>query len=190
MISSKVWAPTVLWLLLSLSSIVAQNTLGTPVIPKWEFGLRAGAGFDMTHVVKKGDVTYVYPDGQTTNANYLGAFATRNFNQRWSLRTELSAIAGPKSALSVGVYPRYHLTKWLGLEAGIEARNLFDVGEKNQSKVWLGTALSWKGMEFNIRYSPSFVPKTAYLQQNWQHSFQVGLSLNLARVGKVLSSKN
>lgn len=191
MFSSKVWAPTALGLLLPLSSLIAQNASEAQFIPKWEFGLRSGLGFNMSHFKEVGNTTYLYPDGQITGANYLGGFATRNFNRRWSLRTELSAVRGTEeTALSLGIYPRYHLTKWLGLEAGLEARNMLDIGEKNQSKLWLGTALSWKGMELNLRYSPSFMPKTNFLQQNWQHSFQVGLSLNLARVGKVLSSKN
>ena len=191
MFSSKIWASAALWLLLALSSAYGQSTDVLATIPKWEFGLRGGGGFNLSHFKKEGNVTYVYPERQVVQENYLGGFAARNFNQRWSLRSELSWVTRPGSenAISIGVYPRYHLTKWFGLEAGIEARNLLAGDEKNGSKLWLGTAFSWKNMELNVRYSPRLMPKTAYLMQNWQNTFQVGASFNLAKIGKVFSGK-
>ena len=194
MLSSKFWAATLLWSLLALPLAYSQAPTASISSPKWEFGLRGGVGFSMQHVFKEGRTTYVYPDGQLENTYYLGAYATRNFNQRWSLRTELSGITavdtGPfrtknNFSLSLGLYPRYRLNKWLSLETGVESNFRLGSEGKPSTNLWFGTVLHWKNVELNARFSPGYAPKNEFHSAYWQNTFQVGASVRLASVGKL-----
>ncbi len=192
MISSKIWGNTLLCWLLALPLARTQNTtIVTPVAPKWEFGIRGGAGFNKTHIARH--YQYAYGENATQREYYLGGYATRHFGSRWSLRSELSLLTTPSTPnnleLTVGLLSRYRLTHWLSLEAGLEAKQVISGFNRNNSNLWLGTVLNWKNVEFNLRYAPSYAPTTPFACGGWGGNFQVGASFRLAKVGKLLKGK-
>lgn len=201
MLSLKIWAATVLWLLLALPFVHGQNIAVSPVKPKWEFGLRGGAGFSSIQLDKRQPRPRVitFSDGRIRYENihqarpelYIGGYATRYFGERWSLRSELSLISQTHEgmSLSAGMFPRYRLTNWLNLEAGFESRLALSSLGRSESRFSIGAAINHKDMEFNFRFAPGYQPATIYGKGGWTAGIQVGASFKLASIGKGMRGK-
>ena len=173
---------------MALPLLQAQNTPNpAPVTPKWEFGLRSGAGFHTSNLFLGID-----PNGRNSPMEYYGgAYLTRNLSNRWSLRSELSAVLYPYNnlALTVGLFPRYRLTNWLSLEAGIESKQVIAGYDRNNAKIWLGTAFHWKKLELNFRFAPGYTPSSRFSRGAWHNTIQLGLSYKLSKTSKLLNKK-
>jgi hypothetical protein len=192
----KIWAYTILCGLLSIPMANSQ-TVSIPVVtPKWEFGLRSGAGFSSIHLdgrnprsewIQIGGGRTRYGNSDPRGELYVGAFATRHFGQRWSVRSELSAVSKTYEGMSMalGVFPRYRLNSWLSLEAGIEHRLPLSNWGKSETRFSGGLVFGGKDLEFNLRFAPSYQPTTPFGRSSWLGSFQVGASYRLASVGKI-----
>jgi hypothetical protein len=199
--SLKFWVATVLWLLLVLPLAVCQTTPITSSNPKWDFGLRGGAGFSSIHLDNRQPFTEYFRSGggriRYENSNpkaelYLGAYATRHFGQKWSLRSELSLVSKSYEgmSLSMGVFPRYQLTKWMKLETGFETRVPLSVWGRSETRFAIGAAFGRKDVEFNVRFAPSYQPASPFNRgSTWLGAFQAGASFKLASVGKVFRGK-
>ncbi len=201
MLTLKIWAATVVWLLLALPFVYGQNIPVSPVKPKWEFGLRGGAGFSSLHLdnrsprrqvihLSDGSIWYDRPNS-TRSELYIGGYATRYFGERWSLRSELSVISQTYDgmSLSAGLFPRYRLAKWLNLEAGFESRLALSPQGRSESRFSIGAAINHKDLEFNFRFAPGYQPATIYGKGGWTAAVQVGASFKLASIGKGMRGK-
>lgn len=196
----KIWAYTLLCWILALPMAYCQM-LNIPVpTPKWEFGLRSGAGFNSIHLeghnprapwVSHGGGALHYGNANQHAELYVGAFATRHFGQKWSVRSELSAVSRTYEGMSIalGVFPRYRLNNWFSLEAGIEQRMLLSNWEQSETKFTGGIVFGRKDLEFNLRFGPYYQPTTPFGREAWLGSIQVGTSIRLASAGKALQSK-
>ena len=130
MILSKFWASNIVWMLLSTSTAYSQALDYSAPLPKWEFGLRGGAGLSSLHLDRRQSLVVIssrsrgrgYNDPTRHGELYIGSYATRHFGRHWSVRSELSLISQTYVAMSgsLGIFPRYCLTNWLSLETGIE----------------------------------------------------------------------
>lgn len=167
-----------------------------PPISKWEFGLRGGVGTFQSQPKRERINFSGLGAGQTDQGAqyYLGGFLTRNFNQRWSLRSELSLLTNPyqNGGISLGLFPRYKLTNWLSLEAGVEARQMFAGNTPKTSNAWLGAAFTLGKVEFNARFSPGYnhASNVPYSQKGyWTNGLQLGMSLTLGKKGKLSIGK-
>ncbi len=199
--SLKFWVATVLWLLLALPMVNSQTTLVPSTKPKWEFGVRGGVGFNSIHLDNRQPFTeyFTVRGGRaihgTSNPKselYLGAYATRHFSQKWSLRSELSLLSQTYegTSISLGVFPRYQLTKWMKLETGFETRLPVSGFVSAETRFAIGAAFGAKDVEFNVRFAPSYQPVTPFNQnKTWLGALQVGMSVNLVKVGKVFKGK-
>lgn len=199
--SFKFWVATVLWLLLALPMVNSQTTLILSSKPKWEFGVRGGAGFNSIHLDNRQSFTeyFIYGAGRVRFGNsnpkselYLGAYATRHFGQKWSLRSELSLASQTYEgmSMSLGVFPRYQLAKWMKLETGFETRVPLSGYGRAETRFAIGAAFGSKDVEFNVRFSPSYQPASPFNRgSTWLGAFQAGMSLNLVKVGKVFKGK-
>lgn len=198
---SKFWACTTLcWLLaLPFANTQNMNTLVT-VNPKWEFGLRGGAGFNLSHLVnqQRYDLPRQYFSTRiiserpnSTRELYMGAYATRYFNNRWSLRSELSLLSTNNNGpfVTVGLFPRYKLTNWLSLEAGLEVTHTLSKLSTNGGTAWFGAAVGNKNLEFNVRYSPNYEPSTQFGRGGWNHTIQAGVGIKLLKVSNLVKGK-
>ncbi len=199
MFSSKPWAVAVLWLLLALP-LGGQNTAALTPTPKWEFGLRGGAGLNLIPFNgRRARIRYRILSGnniQYGNSSprpeiYIGSYATRNFRQHWSIRSELSAISQTYEgmSLSIGAFPRYSLTSWLNLETGLETRIPFSKWGRVETRFSVGAAFGLKGLEFNLRFAPVYQSLTPFSRGAWFGSMQAGASFKLASAGKLLKGK-
>lgn len=199
--SSKIWASTALWLLLALPVVHSQTSDMLLTRPKWEFGLRSGAGFSSIQLdgrnprteyfVYGGSSRVLYGNSSPRSELYLGAYATRNFRRNWSVRSELSVVSKTYEGMSVslGVFPRYRLTNWLKLETGMEHRIPLSGWGKSESRFTVGAVFGGKDLEFNLRFAPSYQPATPYGKNAWLGSFQAGASVRLASISKVFRDK-
>lgn len=205
MILSKFWVCTALCSLLAMPFSFSQNLLNAPAttkavpqpsIAKWSFGLRGGVGSFQTAKFRRNN-QFVYYNGSPVTLTdqgmqyYLGGYATRHFNERWSLRSELSILSNPgiNAGVSLGLFPRYKLVRWLSLEAGIEARQMFSGNSPQSSNAWLGVALTGKNVEFHARFSPGYTPGNKFLKGGWSSALQIGMSVNLGKKGRVYIGK-
>jgi len=200
MSTSKIWANTVLCLLLAMPMAYSQTTNIPVVTPKWEFGLRSGAGFSSIHLdgrnprsewIQIGGGRTRYGNSDPRGELSVGAFATRHFGQKWSVRSEVSAVSRTLEGMSmaVGVFPRYRLNSWLSLEAGIEQRLPLSNWGNSETRFSGGLVFGGKDLEFNLRFAPSYQPTTPFGRSTWLGSFQVGASYKLASVGKIFRKK-
>jgi hypothetical protein len=200
MISSKIWACTGLCWLLALPLASTQNIdISKPATPKWEFGLRGGAGFNASHIERRfmytlqgsGSPQFFSERPRYNREYYLGGYATRFLSPRWSLRSELSILStsynGP--ALTVGLFPRYKLTNWLSLEAGFEASHALSNWGRNGVRGSLGAEIGWKNIGFNVRFSPSYSPPSMFGRGGWHNTLQVGMSYKLSKLSKLANGK-
>jgi len=201
MLFAKIWASTALWLLLALPVAHSQTSDILLSRPKWEFGLRSGAGFSGMHLdgqnphsehfVLRGDKGARYGNSSPRAELYLGAYATRNFGSNWSIRSEFSAVSKNYEgmSMSLGLFPRYRLTNWLKLETGFEHRLPLSAWGKSESRFSVGAVFGGKDLEFNLRFAPGYQSNTPYSSKSWLGSFQAGASFRLASIGKVFRDK-
>ncbi len=200
MLYPKNWTIASLCWFLALPWAFSQNTDLVLPKPKWEFGIRTGAGFNYLHlsggtpnasyIVEK-NVFVVLNNGAKSEL-YLGAYATRYFASRWSLRSELSIVSTPGYQLqgSLGAFSRYRINKWLQLEAGLETRSGKIWGAGMVNKFTVGAVLKHKNLEFNMRFAPSYQPAGPFNRNDaWFGSVQAGVSVKLASLGKLKPKK-
>lgn len=185
-----------LWWCLAAPLAYCQSTNLPLATPKWEFGLRSGAGVSaiplngnlprLEYFVLGGNNKVRYSNSPRAEL-YLGGYATRNFGPKWSLRSELSMVSKTYEGMSaaLGVFPRYRLTPWLSLETGVEHRMPLSVWGRRESRFSIGAVLGAKDLEFNLRFAPAYQPTSPYGRSHWAAAFQVGASYRLASVGKI-----
>ena len=196
MLSFKIQISAVLCGFLALPFAYTQDVKIQDVVafkPKWEVGLRSGAGFNLSHserqVERSGNAYYVRP--LPYKEYYLGGYLTRHFKPRFSLRSELSFLSNTYtgSAVTVGLFPRYKLNHWLSLEAGAEATHTLTEKGKNTYRGWLGVALGFEDMEFNLRFSPNHQSASQFGPASWNNLLQAGMSVNLAKLSNRMNRK-
>lgn len=188
--------------LVALPFVKAQELkIPETVLPlqKWEFGLRGGTGFNLTqgrkqtigYTASDGSFQYVDVNAPDYREYYLGGYLTRNFNSRWSLRSELSMLStrDAGSAVTVGLFPRYKLNKWLSLETGVEAQHRISGFGKNAYRAYVGAAAKVGDVEFNVRFSPNYQKPTAFSRGGWNNILQAGMSVNLSKLSNRINSK-
>ncbi len=196
----KNWTIASLCWFLALPWAFSQNTDLVLPKPKWEFGIRSGAGFNNLHLSNgTPNVSYTVEQNGFVAINnevktelYLGAYATRYFASRWSLRSELSIVSSPGYRLqySLGAFSRYRINRWLQLEAGLEARSGKYWGAGMDNKFSVGAVLKHKDMEFNLRFAPNCQRRGIFEQKgSWFGSVQAGVSVKLASLGKLKPKK-
>jgi hypothetical protein len=161
---------------------LAQSQSNNETQPsKWEFGARAGIGQE--NILSQD--YFNRPIRNISNEYYLGGYATRHFNRRWSLRNELSIILNPNvqqgATFSLGVFPRYRLNKLFSLEAGLEARRRFTSPDYNHSRLSIGAVFHAKRFEFNLRFAPGYQAPTPFSTRTLVGNIQAGVSF---RIGK------
>jgi len=178
------------------NSPATETAIPQLTISKWSIGLRGGIGsFQIPQFRRNGQLVFI--NGQQERATdqgaqyFLGGYATRNFNERWSLRSELSILTNPgqNAGISLGLFPRYKLTNWVSLEAGVEASQMFSGDTAQSSNAWLGVALTAKNIEFHARFSPGYTPGTSFYRGGWSNALQLGMSFNLGKKGRVYIGK-
>ena len=131
-----------------------------------------------------------------------GFYGTYYFKNRWSLRGEFNyqqiAVANQNVIYSNGAYyaiepnqlafnsmsfvlaPRYRVLPWLDLELALEARKQFNNQRNLDSPiVWAGAAVHLGNFELNLRYAPSYEPRSAYGTGGHANNFQLGISAPL-----------
>lgn len=156
------------------------------VQPKWDYGVKIGSTGDFLKVNNptSGDSWF------NEKGLSAGLYATRYFNPKWSLRSELlynrtqDAGNNLNNSISLILAPRYRVASWLDLELGIEARK--QVGSNNyfsssypRGYVWGGAAVHLGRFEVNLRYTPSYLPKSVISRGGWRHGLQFGISTRL-----------
>lgn len=197
MISSKLLTSIIVWLLLALPAVHSQTLNIHPIFPKWDFGLRGGAGFSFIPLDRRQSSIFISSgslgEGLIFRYGelYLGSYVTRYFGRHWSVRSELSVISKTLGTISasLGVFPRYRLTKFLNLETGMEARLPFNGWERARSRFSVGAAFGIKQLEFNLRISPDYQPPTPYNRGGWSASCHAGVSTKLANIGNLFGKK-
>ncbi|MBN8678583.1 MAG: hypothetical protein J0M29_10185 [Chitinophagales bacterium] len=202
--SFKTGAALVLCLLPTLAS--SQQAIAESVVPKypaWRYGLHFGAGFTSQKLIEAGSAQYYsssyYAQGQSlSNARFapyseyaFGGFLTRQLNDRWSLRSEMTYFKRTygSTALGVGLFPRYRVLPWLQLEAGVEARQTLSGRDGNDSRLWLGAVVGRNGTELSFRYAPGYTQGVGPLKGAFMGTTQVTLSVPLNGIGNAFKRK-
>lgn len=194
--TKKIAAAALLFSLLSLPRLVSQNIATPSILPKWEFGLRGGAGVSMIHLEGRKPYAVTTKLMAGRNMEYdnrpkpeiqSGIYLTRNLGHRWSVRSELTLVTNNQRNLQIalGVFPRYQVNSWLKLEAGVEAKTPLFTREKIEERYWFGAAIGSQGLEFNLRFSPTYERPILVGEKEWLGTFQAGATARLAKIGQL-----